>query len=337
MRKVGVIILVGIVLLVLLFGVGVVRRSNSDSSFATSSSNVSVGESASLSPGDYEFFVTSQDRSRRYLAHVPSSYRGEPIDVIINFHGGGGSAAGHESLSRLSETADRDRFIAVYPEGTREDGGRGAFNRFWNVPGGPTGDYNSPDSYLSTVDEIAFAQAIIADLEERLVLRNIYTAGFSNGAIAAQYVACQISDVSGTAAIGAPYWHSPTDCPYAVPAIIFHGKADECAPYEGGLSGCESGITNSRRVFPSAEDGLLAWKELNGCSDSSDIVYQQGAVTCTTYSCTKGAVEFCTIDDGGHTWPGGKPYSLPGVPIGKTSQDISANEEMWKFFTSSAI
>ena len=35
-----------------------------------------------------------------------------------------------------------------------------------------------------------------------------------------------------------------------------------------------------------------------------------------------------TIQDGGHTWPGGWP--IPGV--GKTSQDIDATEELWEFF-----
>lgn len=35
-----------------------------------------------------------------------------------------------------------------------------------------------------------------------------------------------------------------------------------------------------------------------------------------------------SVEDGGHTWPGGQ--SIPGV--GKTSRDIDATDEMWRFF-----
>jgi len=36
----------------------------------------------------------------------------------------------------------------------------------------------------------------------------------------------------------------------------------------------------------------------------------------------------CTIDQGGHTWPGG----LPIPALGKTSADISATDTMVDFF-----
>jgi len=41
-------------------------------------------------------------------------------------------------------------------------------------------------------------------------------------------------------------------------------------------------------------------------------------------------VVFYTIEDGGHTWPGGNP--LPKSIAGDTSMDISASETMWEFF-----
>jgi polyhydroxybutyrate depolymerase len=45
--------------------------------------------------------------------------------------------------------------------------------------------------------------------------------------------------------------------------------------------------------------------------------------------CDQGAdVILYTIEDGGHTWPGGVPIPL----VGKTSKDIDATEEMWRFF-----
>ena len=71
------------------------------------------------------------------------------------------------------------------------------------------------------------------------------------------------------------------------------------------------------------------WRELDGCSAASSVVYQQGDASCEEWSgCAEGAsVRFCTIDGGGHTWPGGVP-----IPFGKTSTDIDATREMVSFF-----
>ncbi|PZR06957.1 MAG: hypothetical protein DI536_29245 [Archangium gephyra] len=56
-----------------------------------------------------------------------------------------------------------------------------------------------------------------------------------------------------------------------------------------------------------------------------------GEVTCEAWTnCDGGAeVEKCVIDGGGHTWPGGEPIAL----FGKTTQDISASDHMWDFFS----
>lgn len=38
-----------------------------------------------------------------------------------------------------------------------------------------------------------------------------------------------------------------------------------------------------------------------------------------------------TVEDGGHTWPGGRKGFLENL-VGKTSQDINAVEIIWDFF-----
>ena len=43
------------------------------------------------------------------------------------------------------------------------------------------------------------------------------------------------------------------------------------------------------------------------------------------------SVALVTIDGGGHTWPGADAFNV-GLPIGKTSRSIDANEMMWEFF-----
>jgi polyhydroxybutyrate depolymerase len=38
------------------------------------------------------------------------------------------------------------------------------------------------------------------------------------------------------------------------------------------------------------------------------------------------------VEGAGHTWPGGVSYAREEL-IGKTSQDMSANQVMWEFFS----
>jgi polyhydroxybutyrate depolymerase len=57
---------------------------------------------------------------------------------------------------------------------------------------------------------------------------------------------------------------------------------------------------------------------------------EQGDVRGLRYAaCDQDAsVLLYTIDGGGHTWPGGMPIPF----MGKTSRQIDATEEMWRFF-----
>lgn len=87
---------------------------------------------------------------------------------------------------------------------------------------------------------------------------------------------------------------------------------------------------------------------MNDCGTSSQITYQKGAATCETSACAqRTAVTLCTIADGGHTFPVGTTNALEewvqwdedcplgqGRGAGKVSQDISALDEMGKFFES---
>jgi polyhydroxybutyrate depolymerase len=58
--------------------------------------------------------------------------------------------------------------------------------------------------------------------------------------------------------------------------------------------------------------------------------YSNGDSSCATYEhCAGGAdVTLCTVQGGGHTWPGG----LPVPTLGMTTTDLSATDAMWTFF-----
>jgi polyhydroxybutyrate depolymerase len=214
--------------------------------------------------------------------------------------------------------------------------------RFWNIEPGPTGLYNA-QSIITRANDEKFVAEILEDMQKKFSIdeKKIYATGFSNGAMFVHQIGCDISDkFAAIAPVSAPYWSFPSKCNPSRPisVIYFHGISDPCAPYYGGASQCESGISNAGREFPSVNQTIEMWKSKMNCLGSSKITLQEGKVTCETYSCFQNSeLTLCTIEDSGHTWPGGKPYSLPGIDVGQVNNDISANEVMWDFFKKHSI
>src|SRR5262245_31835123 len=62
--------------------------------------------------------VDVDGRERSYILDVPTSLApATPVPLLLDFHGFGHSAAGVWGVSRFREIAERDPFIAVYPDG----------------------------------------------------------------------------------------------------------------------------------------------------------------------------------------------------------------------------
>jgi polyhydroxybutyrate depolymerase len=58
-------------------------------------------------------------RTRRYILHVPPTYdAAKSVALVMVLHGGTQSPESAESMSRMSELADQNGFIAFYPSGT---------------------------------------------------------------------------------------------------------------------------------------------------------------------------------------------------------------------------
>src|SRR5438105_14343154 len=100
--------------------------------------------------GNQTVSLRSGGLDRSYIVHVPQGARG-PLPVVINFHGGGGDGAGQQKYSQMDRVADREHFIAIYPNGVR---------RTWNA--GTCCAY----AMSHQIDYVGFVRAIIHDVSK---------------------------------------------------------------------------------------------------------------------------------------------------------------------------
>ena len=245
--------------------------------------------------------------SRSYSVHVPPSYSAAtPLPVVFVFHGFTETASLIELISGMTPLAEARGYIVVYAEGLFTS---------WNA-GACCGS-----SGTLGVDDIGFVGAMLAEIESTYCIdpARIYASGFSNGGMLSHRIACEMSDtfaaigaVSGTIAVADCAPNRP------IPVSSFHGTADLVVPYNGGFSGGAS-----------VPDTIAGWVARNGCTTTAT-TFDQGDASCETHGgCDAGAdVVLCTLEGGGHQWPGG----VSAGPNGIINMDISASSALLDFF-----
>jgi len=264
-------------------------------------------------PGEPGYYpdqeIESGGLTRVYHLYVPPKYKGnKPTALVLNFHGYGGNHDSQQAYSQMLPLAEKHKFILATPLG---------IGLSWNA-GTCCGQ-----AVEDNIDDVGFASDLIDKISAEYCINpdRIFSTGMSNGGFISWRLACELSD--RIAAIGpvAGRITVPTCEPTRpVPVIAFNGTADLFVPYDNTALELE------------------AWAERNACSDETRVVYQKGDATCIAYEdCVEGAsVEFCSVEGGGHNWPGS--YDLCVVQpwkcwwSGYTTQDIEASRQMWKFF-----
>jgi polyhydroxybutyrate depolymerase len=245
--------------------------------------------------------------TRSYSVHVPPGYTAEAaLPVVFVFHGFTETASLIELISGMTPVAEARDYIVVYAEGLFTS---------WNA-GACCGS-----SGTLGVDDVGFVAAMLAEIESTYCVDSsrIFASGFSNGGMLSHRLACEMSDtfaaigaVSGTIAVA--------DCTPSrpIPVSNFHGTADLIVPYNGGFSGGAS-----------VPDTINGWITRNGCT-TTVTTFDQGDALCETHGeCDAGAdVMLCTLEGGGHQWPGGSSSG----PNGIINMDISASSALLDFF-----
>lgn len=262
---------------------------------------------------------------RRYMVHAPPGSGDQPMPAVVILHGHGGTPFQMESYIGFDAVADREGFIAVYPEGNE---------RYWS-------DVRFTDQREITKEQAAADVAFLNVLADDLVSKGlavkgqIFLTGVSNGGFMVTTMAClsprkfaAFAPVVATAPELAREMCSPKT---AHPMLIMNGTADPMTLWEA---------ERSQHVgYMGGDEFFTFWSALNGCqgreetalpdkdpADSSDVV-KVAATGCKP----GGDTELYRIQGGGH-----HPPTLEQRPSGsfrgQRNHDIEAAEVIWAFF-----
>lgn len=267
--------------------------------------------SAPIPPGTTENqSLISGGLLRLYRLHIPFSYLPTTsTPLVLDFHGHGGSAKNQEHLTEFSALADREDFLAVFPQGTVGPDGKSGWG---------TGPAKDP-----TVNDVHFVSDLLTHLQATLCVdpQRIYATGFSNGGAMAAMLACIMARrIAAFAPVSGSYFPLVGGChpSQPVPIMEFHGTADMVVPYDGSF------LLN----LPSVPFWLDEWAKQDGCSSRPEMFYHHDDVTGEEWLHCQGnsTVIHYRIDGGTHSWP----TLFSATP---NTLQFNATDLIWSFFS----
>lgn len=298
--------------------------------------------------------ITIENVDRAYVVHLPKGYdEKQHYPVVVLLHGINQEADDMERLTHFNDLADKDSVIAVYPSALhgrwnfgvaepRPVYRRGPYRRpGWGYPGrypggGPPprepGERNRP----ARADDVDFFNRMLDKLATRFSVdtSRVYFAGLSEGGFMTMKVGCSLSDrVAAIATVGAAMPKTMVCVPSRpLPVVMMNGTSDPVVKYDGGE------MKNSALHTISVEDTAKEWAKLDRCAEkpshsklSAKVKGGMETKVDTYEGCQENAqVVLYSVKGGGNTWPGGEQYEVEKT-IGKTSQDLDANQVIWSF------
>lgn len=274
--------------------------------------------------------LSCQGHERSYYLYCPNISRKGPLPLVIACHGGGGMARRMDKLTGgITRLADAEGFVVAFPQG---------LDKRWN-------DGRMKTSVTDSPDDVGFINKMIdREIERGLVdPGRVYATGISNGGFFSQYLALKLpTKIAAVASVAAtvPESFLAEARSEAVPVMFILGTEDPLIPYKGGPIGGKLLLKNRGSVLPAAQS-INFWLDNNKLDRGSkkeqvqDKIENDGtSIVLSSYGGDE--VVVFEILGGGHTWPRGWKY-LPESLIGKTSQEIDATKEIWKFFVGHSL
>lgn len=271
---------------------------------------------------------------REYFVFLPSSYsRERPHPAAIFMHGYGGTATGTEAevTQGLNQYAEEYGYVMVYPQGTwflaSIDGSEPWEVTSWNhisdgFDSGPDGPICAPDrdkvpcppecgncgqcGWTSCHDDVGFLRSLVKELTSRWAVDadRVHVSGFSNGAMMANRIACEASELFASAALVGGRLERGFECTprRRLPLLQVNGGADEVVPADGRVS-------SGGWWFASTTAVTRHWLEGESCGVEaepwSSSVLEGENVQCAIACGDTGHPSIdCLWPAGDHRWPG---------------------------------
>ena len=276
--------------------------------------------------------VIHEGVEREYIIHVPENLN-QDSPIVFVIHGYTGSAEGIAAYTGMNNIAEREGFIAVYPQGTIDSNG----NTFFNV------GYEFNDE--SPINDVSFIRELVRSISQEFNLKRkkAFATGMSNGGDMSYLLACTSSDLfKAVAPVAGVLMKGLKDsCELNSPVPIFeiHGTADKISLFEGDLN--NEGGWGAYYDLPSTIDFFAERYQLTNKSVKQMTSKESGADYDIFFERhwsddLEEEVWMYRIEDGRHVWPGIKlnwwNNPLAWLYFGSGNEDINASEEVWAFF-----
>ncbi|MEM6108926.1 PHB depolymerase family esterase [Mycobacterium sp. 050272] len=279
---------------------------------------------SAATPRDLAGKFRSGGLDRTYVMHLPP---GDPVGLVLSLHGGGGSGKGQKGLTDFDAVADANNLLVVYPDG---------YDKSW-----ADGRGASPADRRH-VDDVGFLVGLADKLRNdyNIAPGHVFVTGMSNGGFMSNRLACDRADVFSAIAPVAGTLGVGVACNPSQPVSVWeaHGTADPLVHFNGGDVRGRGGLSHSISVKTMVDK----WRSADGCQGDpvaqvlpnvgdGTVVHRIESTACAAAT----EVVFYQIDNGGHTWPGGKQY-LPRAVIGPTTRVLDGSESIAQFFLAHA-
>lgn len=261
-----------------------------------------------------QFVFDHDGLSRSYILHKPLDFV-ENSPLLFVLHGFGSSATTIMTYSQMNTLADENGFMVCYPQGSTLDTGQ----THWNA-----------NLEMSNINDIDFLSKLAKQIQSNYKINpeNTFTSGMSNGGFMSYTLGCEKADIfkaiaSITGTMSGKDWKNCNPS-QKIPALQISGTNDTTVPWDGTMSTAWGwgGAPHIQKVMD-------FWADLNSTTKTEKIDFPDiessdkstASLTKRTDGINGNEVWFYTISGGGHDWPGSWG-----------NKDISASQEIWKFF-----
>ncbi len=251
-----------------------------------------------------ELKLTVDNIPRNFRLTIPGTYTGNtPVPLVLILHGYDNVVKNMGAYTGLDQLAEKEDFIAAYPEGTRNSNGYYT----WNAG-------SIYKEWTNNANDVKFIDSLIKHLclSYSIDTSRIYVVGHDNGAMMAYRIATELSDkITAVACVAGQMVDNKSAPGKPVAVLHIHGDNDLVIPH--------TGTEQYGFQIPPIDEVIKKWLEWDKCSTVPSVLKYDPKVTALLWK-GKADVRLYLLHNWGHDWPTAARGSWP------------ASEFIWDFF-----